>query len=468
MTARFAALDLGATSGRVIIGAVEYGGVRMREAGRFANAPVKVSGRMHWDALSLWRGGVTHLRAAARETPGLVSVATAAWGVDYALLRHGRMLGNPVHYRDERTFAQLDRVHSRLGEAEIYASAGTQILPINTIYQLAADADEGLLEVADTMLLMPDLFTYWLSGQRVSERTVASTTSLMNAHSGEWDAALLDAAGIGRSLLPEIVTAGTRLGSMAAETAADIGADLEVIAVGAHDTASAVVAIPLIEGAAFISCGTWGLVGVERDEPVLTEQARRAGFTNESGIDGRHLIMRNGMGMWMLSESIRHWEQDGTTVDLAELIAAADAVDGDFAVVDVDDTVFQAPGDMPARIATWCAERALPVPDGMAEIARCIIESLAQAFADAASAASALTGRPLTQINIVGGGSRNVLLCRCTAERAGVPVLAGPDEATALGSILVQARAMGEIDGTLEDLRTIAMRTVSPTRYDPR
>ncbi|MGL3149370.1 rhamnulokinase [Microbacterium sp. A82] len=469
VTPSFAALDFGATSGRVIVGTLTDGHVQMREVGRFANTPVIVSGRMHWDTLSLWNGAMTHLREAVRETPGLLSVATDSWGVDYGLFRRGRMLGNPVHYRDERTLSQVDRVHSRMSEAQIYARAGIQILPINTIYQLAADAEDGLLDVADTALLTPDLFSFWLSGERVAERTIASTTSLMSARTGEWDGSLLDTVGIDRALLPPIVASGTRLGQVTTEVAEGLGASLDVVTVAAHDTASAVVAIPMSEdGAAFVSCGTWGLVGVERVEPVLTEQARIAGFTNESGTDGRHLIMRNGMGLWMLSESMRLWERERGSIDLGALIAAAEAVELEVSVVDVDDAVFQTPGDMPARIATWCAERGLRVPQGMAEIARCIIESLAQAFADAAAEAAELTGQRLTQINMVGGGSRNALLCRRTAERADVPVLAGPDEATALGSILVQARSMGELDGTLEDLRVVATRTVSPKRYAPR
>lgn len=465
-TAQFAALDLGATSGRVIVGSLDGDRVRMREIGRFANAPVLLSGRLHWDALALWDAAVTQLRRAVREEPALLSVAADSWGVDYGLLRGGRLLGAPVHYRDERTRPMMAAVHDRLGEADVYARAGIQVLPINTIYQLAADAAEGMLSCADTALLTPDLFSYWLSGQRVAERTIASTTSLMNAGTTDWDDDLLAAAGVERGILPEIVPAGTRLGPLTAGVTEQIGGRLEVVAAGAHDTASAVVAIPMpAEGAAFVSCGSWGLVGVERREPVLTERARLAGFTNESGVDDRYLVMRNCMGLWMLSEALRQWEREGTAVELPEALAAAESAGADVAVVDVDDPVFQTPGDMPDRIRRWCAERGLPVPAGMPQIARCIIESLAKRFADSAIEAAELTGHSLRQINMVGGGSRNALLCRRTAERAGVPVFAGPDEATALGSILVQARAMGVIDGTLDDLRAIAARTVEPTHY---
>lgn len=468
MNGAVAALDLGATSGRVIVGEIVDGGVGLREIARFPNKPVTVSGRLHWDTLALWDAAMANLRVAMREVPGLLSVAADSWGVDYGLLRGGRLLANPVHYRDERTRPMLEHVHHRVSAQEIYARAGIQVLPINTIYQLAADAQEGLLGCADTVLLTPDLFSYWLSGERVAERTIASTTSLMNARTSGWDALLLAAVGIGRDILPEIVPSGTRVGALTPAVADQLGGRMEVIAAGAHDTASAVVAIPLpAEGAAFVSCGSWGLVGVERHEAVLTEQARLAGFTNESGVDGRYLVMRNCMGLWMLSETLRHWQREGARVELGDVLAAAATVTDVVTVVDVDDPVFQTPGDMPERIRRWCAERGLRAPDGVTATARCIIESLAHRFAASAAEAAELTGQRLTQINMVGGGTRNALLCRLIAERSGVPVLAGLDEATALGSILVQARAMGLIGGSLDDLRAIAARTVSPVRHDP-
>lgn len=464
-----AALDFGATSGRVIVGEVGAETLRMRQFARFANTPVEVEGRLHWNVLSLWRGALDGLAAAGREVPELLSVATDTWGVDYGLLRAGRMLANPVHYRDERTAAAMTDVHQRMAPAEQYRRAGIQTLPINTIYQLASDQETGLLDVADTVLLMPDLFSYWLSGARVAERTMASTTGLLNAQSREWDEALVAASGIRADLLPEIVDAGTALGPLRADLAADLGIRPQVLTIGAHDTASAVVATPMPpRGAAFISCGTWGLVGIEREKPVLTEEARRAGFTNESGVDGGYLLMRNAMGLWMLSESKRQWDAEGAAADLPELLAAAAAVAADMPVVDVDDPVFATPGGMPDRITRWCAERALPVPQGPAEIVRCIIESLAAAFADAVGEAARIAQSTLHQINIVGGGSQNELLCQRIADRSGLPVLAGPVEATALGSILQQARTMGVLDGTIDDLRELVRRTHTLRRHEPR
>ncbi|MGM7698074.1 rhamnulokinase [Microbacterium sp. A84] len=469
--ARVAALDFGATSGRVIVGEVGANTLRMRQFARFGNVPVQAGGRLHWDVLSLWQGALDGVAAAVREVPDLMSVATDTWGVDYGLFRGGRLLGNPVHYRDGRTDAVIDRVHERMSPAEQYRRAGIQILPINTIYQFAADADEAVLECADTALLMPDLFTHWLSGARIAERTMASTTGLLDAVTGVWNPDLVAASGVSARILPEVIVPGTRLGPLRPDVAGFIDArrPIEVIAVGSHDTASAVVAAPMPrDGAAFISCGTWGLVGLEQPRPVLTEDARTAGFTNESGVDGRYLLMRNAMGLWMLSESVRQWGTAGERIELRDLLAAASAVTRDVPIVDVDDQRFSTPGDMPARIATWCSERGLAAPRDRAETVRCIIESLAQAFADAALQAARLAEVTLTQINIVGGGSQNELLCQQIADRSGLPVFAGPVEATALGSILVQARTMERIEGTLEDLRSLVERTHTPISYIPR
>lgn len=467
-----AALDFGATSGRVIVGHVGADELTMQQFARFANEPVRVAGRLHWNVLSLWQGALDGLAAAGRSTSRLLSVAADTWGVDYGILRGGRMLSTPVHYRDERTADVVERVHHRMSAAEQYARAGTQILPINTIYQFAADAAEGGFDGADRALLMPDLFSYWLSGEHVAERTMASTTGLMNARTGDWDDALVAASAAPAGILPEIVLPGTSIGSLRMDVAESIGVGatgVQVLAVGAHDTASAVVATPMpTHGAAYISCGTWGLVGIERDAPVLTEDARTAGFTNESGVDGRYLFMRNAMGLWMLSESIRSWHAAGIGTELSELLRAAAEVTTEMPVVDVDDPRFATPGDMPERVAEWCRERGLVAPQNPAEVVRCIVESLAAAFADATRHAARLAGTTLRQINIVGGGSQNELLCQRIANRSGLTVFAGPVEATALGNILIQARTVGLVDGTLDDLRQLVRRTHVPRRHDPR
>lgn len=479
---RFAAIDFGATSGRVILGTVSANRIVTAEMSRFANRPVRMpvpadrpSGqtatRLHWDAPALWQGALDGLARAVREAPDLISVATDTWGVDYGLLRGGRLLGNPIHYRDERTAEAFDRVHEAIPPAELYARTGIEPLAINTVYQLAAEGRDGLLDIADTALLTPDLFSFWLSGRRVAERTIASTTALLSAVTGEWDREILRTLRLPADILAPLVSPGDRIGALLPSVADAIGASgsIDVVAVGAHDTASAVLATPLPErGGAFVSCGTWGLAGMERASPVLDDAARVAAFTNERGVDDRFLFMRNGMGLWILNETIRGWERDGDRIEIAALVDEASRVTPDAAAVfDVEDARFQSPGDMPARIAAWCAEHDVPAPTGRAELVRSIVESLAQAFAGHVAEAARLAGERVTQINIVGGGSRNALLCQRLADRAGVPVLAGPVEATALGSILVQARTAGVLDGTIDDLRAVITRTFSPRRFEP-
>lgn len=470
-TARVAALDFGASSGRVIVGEVGQNVLRTRQFARFPNRPVSAGGRLYWNVLALWQGAMDGLAVAGRAMPGLVSVASDTWGVDYGLLREGRLLANPTHYRDERTGAALADVHAKLAPEALFRRSGVEVLPINTIYQLAADQADGLLDAADGVLMMPDLFNYWLSGRRVAERTIASTTGLLNPVSGQWDPELLAAASVPGEILPEVVAPGTRLGRLLPEVAATFGVprSLEVVAVGAHDTASAVVAAPISDSqAVYISCGTWGLVGMERLAPTLSEDARIAGFTNESGVDGRFLLMRNTMGLWLLSECMRDWENDGDSIDLRDLLGAAAAVTADQPALDVNDPYFAAPGGMPRRIVAWCDRRGVPAPRGKAETVRCIIESLAASFGNAAHETARVAGTPLTQINIVGGGALNELLCQRLADLAGVRVLAGPVEATALGNVLLQARTMGLLDGSLEELRELVRSTHAPVRYDPR
>lgn len=468
---QFAAIDLGATSGRVILGEVSRARIAQVEVSRFANRPVTLAGRMHWNALSLWDDALDGLAAAVRRAPSLASVAVDAWGVDYGLLREGRLIANPVHYRDARTSSSFRRVHEEVAAAELFARTGVEPLAINTVYQLAAEAADGFLDVADTALLTPDLFSFWLSGRAVAESTIASTTGLLSAETGDWDEEVLRRLGLPRGVLAPVVRPGERIGSLLPEVAARIGAgpSVDVVAVGAHDTASAVVATPMpARGGAFVSCGTWGLVGIERRRPVLTPEALAAGLTNERGVDERFLTMRNGMGLWILSEAQRGWASEGESVDIVSLLAEAASAPADVPIFDVEDPRFRAPGNMPSRIAAWLSEHDLPVPTARGAIVRSIVESLAQAFSDAVHEIGALGGEPVSQINIVGGGSRNELLCQRLADRSGLPVLAGPVEATGLGSLLVQARTAGVLDGTIDDLRDVIVRTFSPRRFDPR
>ena len=467
-----AAVDLGATSGRVIVGHVDAaaGRLELDHVARFPNGPVRLASGLHWDFTGLYRDLTRGLADAFRREPGVASIGVDSWAVDYGLLRGDRMLGEPFHYRDERNERAVERVHAVVPFEELYRRNGLQFLPFNTVYQLAAEQSDGLLDLADSMLLIPDLIGFQLTGTRVAELTNASTTGLVGVETGEWDYELMERLGLEASVLPRLVSPGASLGGLRPDVAADLGAPagVEVVAVGSHDTASAVVAVPMRpESAAYISCGTWGLVGVELEQPVTTDAAREANFTNEGGVDGRVRFLHNVMGLWLLSESVRWWERDGSSIDLPELLAQAAAVTTDVTVFDANDPRFLAPGDLPGRIAEWCAERGVPAPQSRAEFARSIIESLAEAFAGAVRTASILSGVDVETIHVVGGGALNELLCRRTADRSGIPVLAGPVEATAIGNVLVQARAAGFAGSDLESLRALVAASFQPVRYEP-
>ena len=380
-----------------------------------------------------------------------------------------RFPNDPVFAGDARGVAA---VHERMPHAELFARNGLQFLPFTTLYQLAAEPAD-VRGFADTALLIPDLIGSWLTGVARAEVTNASTTGLLRWLDRSWDDELIERLGpLGppRGILPPLIAPGERLGALLPDVAASLGGTADVFAVGSHDTASAVVAVPMqADAAAYISCGTWGLVGVEVERPVLTPDALAANFTNEGGVDGRVRLLHNVMGLWILSETVRGWEREGHAHDLPTLLdAAAEVPASAVPVFDVDDPRFLPPGDMPARIDAWCAEHGVAAPRSRAEYVRSIVESLAQAFADAAMTAGRLGGVDVRTIHIVGGGALNTLLCQRTADRAGVPVLAGPVEATALGNVLVQARAAGFVTGSLEALRDLVARTHEPRRYSPR
>ena len=464
MTAAVAAVDLGATSGRVMLGHVGHNELSVRPVARFPNGPVRVGTELHWNASGLHARILEGLASALREEHDIVSIGVDAWAVDYALLKNGVALGEPFHYRDERNQPASERVHTTVGPAELYAANGLQFLPFNTLYQFAA---ESRLESADSFLLIPDLVNFWLTGKQVAERTNASTTGLLSIATGQWDDALIERLGFPRQLFPTLVNAGSLVGPLDSGVAREIGArgPISVTSVGSHDTASAVVAIPAqTNDFAYISCGTWGLVGVELEHPVLTEASRAANFTNEGGVDGRVRYLHNVMGLWLLSECVREWGND----DLPALLAAASVLETPVGVFDANDPVFLAPDGMPERIATWLRDHGQPVPATPVEYVRSIVESLAVAFAAAVRTASELSGKTVSVIHLVGGGSLNELLCQLTADRSGLPVLAGPVEATAIGNVLVQARAQGLAEGSLEALRSLVAAAFSPKRYGPR
>lgn len=472
-TGHLAAVDLGATSGRVMLATVGPGTLDIRPLTRFANEPVYLwngeRSAMHWDLPGLFHYVCSGLAEAGRQTPDLIGVGIDSWAVDYGLLRHGTLVGLPHHYRDTRCDEGIDIVHKQVSQQELHARNGLQFLPFNTVYQLAADERDGALGVADKALLIPDLIGYWLTGTAVTERTNGSTTGLLGID-GRWDDGLLELLGMPADLFPAVVDPGTDLGPVLPDLASRVGlaGRSHVSTVASHDTASAVVAVPMApESAVYISCGTWGLVGVELNRPVMTEAARSANFTNEVGADGRIRFLRNVMGLWLLSESIRHWERSGVKIDLGQLLEQAAACPPPTTVFDTDDATFLTPGDIPGRIAAWYTERGLSAPTTVADTARAIVESLAAAFADSVEAASWLSGTPARTVHIVGGGAQNRLLCQLVADRVGVPVIAGPVEATAIGNVLIQARTHGLLTGDLEALRATVTTTASVDRYMP-
>jgi rhamnulokinase len=464
VTVRVAAVDLGASSGRVMAADVAPGRLTLTEVARFPNGPVRVGCTLFWDVLALYRGILDGLRAAG---PGLDAVGIDSWAVDFGLLdATGALLGNPVHYRDARTDGVAERLFTTIPAAELYATTGVQVLPFNTIYQLMAAAGTPQLDAARELLMIPDLLAHWLTGAHAAEITNASTTGLLDARSRTWSKDVITRAGIDAGLFPALVGPGTRTGELLPHVLDATGLDspVPVIAVGSHDTASAVVGVPATGPRfAYVATGTWSLVGVELDAPVLTEESRAANFSNELGVDGTVRYLRNVMGLWLLQESLRAWGDP----DLAPLLDAAAREPALAAVVDAGDPAFIAPGDMPARIADACTRLGQRPPQTRAATVRCILDSLALAHRRAVRDAVALSGHEVDVVHVVGGGARNTLLCRLTADACGLPVVAGPVEAAALGNALVQARSLGAVEGDLTNLRALLVETQELTRYEP-
>jgi rhamnulokinase len=452
--------------------------LELTEVARFRNGGVRLPDGLYWDVLGLYVDLLAGVRAAARKAAGaggrLAGLGIDSWAVDYGLVGpDGALRGNPRHYRDSRTDGVIDDVHAKVDPERLYEVTGLQFLPFNTLYQFAADLDHGRLDAGVQALLVPDLLGYWLTGVRAAEETNASTTGLMDARSGDWSREIVEALGLPAGLLPDVLPAGRVLAPLSSEVRTEVGVDHDVIVttVGSHDTASAVVGVPAeTTRFGYISCGTWGLVGVELDAPVLTEESRRANFTNERGVDGTIRYLRNVMGLWLLSESLRTWSLRGIDLDLTDLLVAAAALPPGGPRIDPDDPVFLPPGDMPDRIvgAARNSDRPIPEPAEPEVVVRCILDSLATAFARAILDAERLSGHEVEVVHIVGGGSQNALLCQLTADAAGKPVVAGPVEATALGNLLVQARTLGAVSGDLAALRARIRTTTRLHRYEPR
>ncbi|PNI07066.1 rhamnulokinase [Arthrobacter sp. AFG7.2] len=465
----FAAVDIGASSGRVILGRVLARGagggnsVQLEVVHRFPNGVVEIDGGLRWDFDALFAEVLKGLSAAATvaavQGERVESIGIDTWAVDYGLVdATGKLTAQPFSYRDDRSRASVEPVHRKLDPARLYGTTGLQFLQFNTIYQLAAEEDLAGLQA----LLIPDLIAFLLTGQRRTEATNASTTGLFDAVAGEWATEFLTALGLRKDLFPPLVQPGETVGTLLPGIAARVGLpqDTRVVAVGSHDTASAVAAVPAEEeNFAYISSGTWSLVGLELKHPVLTEASREANFTNERGVDGTIRYLRNMGGLWLLSECQRTWAQEGFRPDITALLTAAAALPPGGPQINPDDSCFIAPDNMPDRIRSAVRRTGEVLPDDPAAITRCIMDSLAAGYARTIRDAERLADRSVEVVHVVGGGSQNRLLCQLTADVTGRKVVAGPVEATALGNILVQARAAGSAAGGLAALRALVVQS---------
>lgn len=458
----YIAVDFGGGSGRVIAGIIDDANVlRLVEIHRFPNRQVRCGGRLYWDFLSLYAEMLEGLRKAVASGLRLRSIGIDTWGVDFGLVdAGGNLIGNPVCYRDEAVEGLPEEFFASRSRQEHYAVNGTQVMAINTLFRLMAlrrDAP-ALLGAARHLLFMPDLFSFFLTGKPNNEYTIASTSELLDARTRDWDYALIDELGLPRHIFGEIVQPGTSRGMLCDEVARAIGTDypVEVIAVGSHDTASAVFATAgssSDDTTAWLSSGTWSLLGIDLPEPVLTEEARAGGFTNEGAVGGRIRFLQNITGLWMLQRLMAAWSEKGNPVGIVELINEAENADID-TVVDVDDPVFASAADMETVIADYCRRNGLRIPATRGEFARTVISSLAQRYARGIRQLDTFLPSPVKKLRIMGGGSRNKLLNRLTAEAAGIEVEAADVEATAIGNILVQAIADGRVSSR-DDLTSV-------------
>ncbi|MFQ3650296.1 MAG: rhamnulokinase family protein [Gemmataceae bacterium] len=470
--ATFLAIDLGAESGRGILGQFDGRRLSLEEANRFPNGGVRTLESLHWDVLHLYASMRDTLRAAASKASDLRGVGIDTWGVDFALLgRDGSLLGNPRHYRDPYTQAYPEQAFATVSREQIFARTGIQFMRFNSLYQLLAlrDAGSSILEAARHLLMIPDLFHYFLTGIKVNELTDASTSQMLDPSTRTWATDLVAAFGLNTQLLGTIVSPGTVLGPLRSEVAQDTGiAPIPVIATATHDTAAAVAAVPATGNDwAYISSGTWSLMGVELDSPRTGPDALAANFTNEIGFGGTVRFLKNVMGLWLVQECRRAYERMGTVRTYDQLVQEADQAAPFGSIVNPDDTSFLLPASMPQALADFCRKTGQAAPEGIGATVRCALESLALRYRWVLERLEQLTGRTLRTIHVVGGGCQNELLNQLTADCCGRPVVAGPVEATAAGNILIQAVGVGLL-GSLEQGREVIRQSFGVKRYEPR
>ena len=462
------AIDLGAGSGRVTRGVLDKDRLSIEEVHRFPNEMVFVEGHHRWDTTALFEHILKGLKIAS-ERGGAESLGIDSWGVDFVLLdEEGHLVNMPVAYRDARTDGMMERFFDRVPADEIYRRTGIQFAQFNTIYQLFALVEENspTLRKARSLLMIPDYFNYLLSGRKTAEHTEASTTQLVNVENKDWDKELIRALGVNPGLFQEILFPGTTIGVLTPEMEAATGLrNVSVVLPATHDTGSAVAAVPA-EGAdwAYISSGTWSLMGVERDNPVVTQQSRRTNFTNEGGVNGTYRFLKNIMGLWLIIKLKEELGPSDTFEDMVEQAMTAGAFG---CIIDANDSRFLSPESMKDAIAAYCKESDQAVPSGAGEYYRCALEALALQYAEVLDDLRAMHDRPINRIHIVGGGCRNTFLCRMAADATSLPVLAGPVEGTAIGNILVQALFAGTFQ-SLEEARHCVRRSFDVVQYEPR
>jgi rhamnulokinase len=481
-TSNYLALDLGAESGRGLLGCFDGQHLTLEEIHRFPNVPVRLLDTLYWDLPRLFDDLKTTLGKGSRCAGRLDGVGVDTWGVDFGLIgRGGTLLGNPVHYRDARTDGMLDIAFQHIPRKRIYEITGLQFLPFNTAYQLLSmvQSRSPLLEVAEMMLMMPDLFGWLLTGRAVSERTDASTTQLLDPRSGTWSDELCGGLGLPRSILPELTEPGSVLGPLRPSVAQEVGIrePVTIFAPATHDTASAVAAVPVTASTrpsagtppswCYLSSGTWSLLGAEVSHPIINDDTLRYNFTNEGGAAGTIRLLKNIMGLWLVQECRRTWARSGREYTYEELTALAQAARCFTALIDPDDSSFLAPGDMPSRLAAFCTRTGQTPPSGEGAVIRCCLESLALKYRWTLDRLEVILGTTISTIHVVGGGSKNALLCQFTADACGRPVCAGPIEATAIGNILMQTIGRGELK-SISDVRAVVARSFPVTVYEPR
>ena len=468
---KFLAIDLGASSGRGIVGIFDGKKIELKENHRFTNDPVMVNGRFTWDIIRIFHEIKNSIRKAHLDGDDIVSIGIDTWGVDYGFIdRHGRMIGNPTHYRDVRTEGICEYVDKQLPLEKLYGTTGIQSLNFNTIYQLAAEKRDNpeIFDIAEKMLFIPDLLGYFLTGKAKTEYTIASTGAILDAHSRTYATELLEALGIPAGVLTDIVEPGYNLGKLLPDVKEEVGGvDADIVKVASHDTASAVLAVPAkSDDFVYISSGTWSLMGMELKAPLINEKTRELNYTNEGGVDGTIRFLKNIMGLWILQESRRQWMREGKEYSFSELSELASKATPLQSIIDPDDQLFATQGNMPRRIAEYCERTGQHVPESVGETVRCILDSLALRYRYTVADLSLLSGKKVGAINIVGGGTQNTLLCQITADACGVPVCAGPVEATAIGNIMTQLMACGEVK-SLAQAREIVANSFDTVTYEP-